>query len=193
MSTEKKLSSSRRDCLKVMAAAAGGVAAGVGGARVIGRMGPPPAGPWHVLSESEARLVDLLTEQIIPADKFGGASEAGVVHFIDKQLDGPYSKQLEAYRTALEKIEKTSAEMFDKAFAELSWKDQTRLLQALERNKVPKEIWGKQSASGFFRMLCDHTMQGYYGSPKHGGNKNYLSYKMMGLEYPRVIGQNRYG
>ena len=35
-------------------------------------------------------------------------------------------------------------------------------------------------------------MQGFYGSPRHGGNRNYVSYKMLGLEYPRVIGQNRY-
>jgi len=35
-------------------------------------------------------------------------------------------------------------------------------------------------------------MQGFYGSPRHGGNRNYASYKMMGLEYPRLIGQNRY-
>ena len=41
-------------------------------------------------------------------------------------------------------------------------------------------------------MIRDHTMQGFYGSPRHGGNKGYASYKMLGLEYPRVIGQNRY-
>jgi gluconate 2-dehydrogenase gamma chain len=35
-------------------------------------------------------------------------------------------------------------------------------------------------------------MQGFYGSPRHGGNRNYVSYKMLGLEYPVVMGQNRY-
>ena len=36
-------------------------------------------------------------------------------------------------------------------------------------------------------------MQGFYGSPRHGGNKDYVSYRMLGLEYPDIIGQNRYG
>jgi len=35
-------------------------------------------------------------------------------------------------------------------------------------------------------------MQGYYGSPRHGGNKDNMSYKMLKLDYPVVIGQNRY-
>ena len=35
-------------------------------------------------------------------------------------------------------------------------------------------------------------MQGFYGSPRHGGNRNYASYRMLGLEYPPVLGQNRY-
>jgi gluconate 2-dehydrogenase gamma chain len=35
-------------------------------------------------------------------------------------------------------------------------------------------------------------MQGYYGSPIHGGNKDYMSFNMLGLDYPLIIGQNRY-
>jgi gluconate 2-dehydrogenase gamma chain len=35
-------------------------------------------------------------------------------------------------------------------------------------------------------------MQGYYGSPIHGGNKDYMSFDMLGLDYPLNIGQNRY-
>jgi gluconate 2-dehydrogenase gamma chain len=192
MKVEKKCGSSRRDCLKVMVAAAGGVAAGVGGAKLVGRLGPAPGGPWLVLTEAEARLVDLVTEQIIPADQFAGASGAGVVNFIDQQLAGPYQNFTDSYRTGLRRIELTSSEMFGKDFASLLWDEQTRLLQALESGKVSKAIWADQNAGNFFRMICDHTMQGYYGSPKHGGNKHYVSYRMMGLEYPRVIGQNRY-
>jgi len=82
--------------------------------------------------------------------------------------------------------------MFGKPFEELSWPDQTRLLQAMESGKVPKDIWSDPSSRDFFGMLRDHTMQGFYGSPRHGGNKNYASYKMLGIEYPRIIGQNRY-
>lgn len=192
MRASEKPGASRRTCLKFMAAAAGGVAAGVGSAALVGRLGPAPAGPFRVLTEAEARLVDAVAEQIIPADKDPGAREAGVVHFIDKQLGGPYKRFAGKYRSGLKALQQTSQAMFQKPFEALPWPDQTRLLQALESGKTPKEIWTDPGAKEFFNLVRDHTMQGFYGSPRHGGNRNYASYRMMGLEYPRVIGQNRY-
>jgi gluconate 2-dehydrogenase gamma chain len=192
MATKAGKGASRRACLKIIVAAAGGVAAGVGGAKLVGRMGRAPEGPWRVLTPEEAQLVEAVSEQIIPSDRDPGAKEAGVVNFIDRQLDGPYKRFVEKYRTGLACLTKTSQAMFKKSFVELGWTDQTRVLQALESNKAPKEIWSKLSSSEFFGLIRDHSMQGFYGSPRHGGNRNYASYKMLGLEYPRVIGQNRY-
>lgn len=192
MVSNESCGTSRRTCLKVMAAAAGGLAAGAGGAALVGRLGPAPAGPFTTLTAEEAHLVDLVCEQIIPADKDPGAHEAGVVYFIDKQLRGPYKRFLGKYRKGLKFLQQTSLALFQKPFEALPWLDQTRLLQSLESGKVPKDIWTEPGAKEFFNLLRDHTMQGFYGSPKHGGNRNYASYKMMGLEYPRVIGQNRY-
>jgi gluconate 2-dehydrogenase gamma chain len=60
----------------------------------------------------------------------------------------------------------------------------------MESNKTPPGIWTQPAANGFFSMIVQHTMQGFYGSPRHGGNKDYASYKMLGLEYPRVMGRN---
>lgn len=192
MSDEEGCGASRRNCLKFMAVAAGGIATGVGSAKLVGRLGPAPRGAFKVLTAEEARLVDAVCEQIIPADKDPGAHEAGVVHFIDKQLGGPYKRFAEKYRRGLKCLQLTSQGMFQKPFEALPWPDQTRLLQALESGKVPKDIWSDPGAKDFFSLIRDHAMQGFYGSPKHGGNRNYASYRMMGLEYPRVIGQNRY-
>ncbi|MFC2091007.1 hypothetical protein ACFLT1_09565, partial [Bacteroidota bacterium] len=60
-------------------------------------------------------------------------------------------------------------------------------------NALPASIWeGLVNQSSLFRRMIQHTMQGFYGSPRHGGNKNYISYKLMKLEYPYIVGQNRY-
>ncbi len=184
--------SSRRTCLKFMAVAAGGVAAGAGTAALVGKMGPAPKGPFGVLTPEQARLVEAVCEQIIPADKDPGAREAGVVHFIDKQLGGTYARFAEKYRAGLSCLQRTSQALHQRDFEALPWPDQTRVLQALESGKVPKDIWTDPGAKEFFSLIRDHAMQGFYGSPRHGGNRNYASYKMMGLEYPRLIGQNRY-
>ncbi|HRU69715.1 MAG TPA: gluconate 2-dehydrogenase subunit 3 family protein, partial [Kiritimatiellia bacterium] len=182
---------SRRSCLKVIAAAAGGAAAGVGGAVAVGRLGRAPEGPWRVLTPEEARLADAIAEQIIPADRDPGAREAGVVHYIDRQLDGPLARFAARFRTGLRLLQQTCQARHGRPFETLSWPEQTRLLEELECNKAPKDIWPDASARDFFNLCRDFTMQGFYGSPRHGGNRNYVSYKMMGLEYPRLIGQNR--
>ncbi len=44
----------------------------------------------------------------------------------------------------------------------------------------------------FFGLIRSHSLQGFYGSPRHGGNKNNVSYKILKLDYPVIIRQNRY-
>jgi hypothetical protein len=31
--------------------------------------------------------------------------------------------------------------------------------------------------------MIDHTMLGFYGAPSHGGNRNEVSWKMLGIEH----------
>jgi gluconate 2-dehydrogenase gamma chain len=147
---------------------------------------------WRFLTEAEAQLVDLITEQVIPADQDPGAREAGVVNFIDKQLASHYTRFQEDYRAGLAGVEETCRAMFGRPFAALKWDAQTKVLQSLESGKAPGETWLKRSSAQFFELIRDHTMQGFYGSPRHGGNRNYVSYRMLGLDYPQIIGQNRY-
>jgi gluconate 2-dehydrogenase gamma chain len=41
--------------------------------------------------------------------------------------------------------------------------------------------------------VLDHTWQGFHGGPRQGGNRNYVSYRMMGLAYPILLARNRDG
>jgi len=66
-------------------------------------------------------------------------------------------------------------------------------MKLVERNKAPSELWKEVTQAEFFKLLVEHTMQGFYGSPRHGGNRDYVSYKMLGIDYPQIIGQNRHG
>ena len=189
---EKGGGASRRTCLKIIAAAAGGAAAGAGGASMVGRLGRAPEGPWRTFTPDEARLVEAISEQIVPADHDPGAKEARVVVYIDRQLDGPLKRHAEKFRAGLSFLQHTCRSEHGKFFEELGWPEQTRVLENLEQDKAPKGIWVGPGAREFFNFCRDFSMQGFYGSPRHGGNRNYASYRMMGLEYPRIIGQNRY-
>lgn len=143
-------------------------------------------------TDEEASLVDLITEQLVPTDDTPGAIEAGCLNFIDKQLVGPYSRHQKNYRQGLRCLQTTCRAKFGLPFQELDWPEQTAILSALESGDVDSTDWPDVSPQRFFQLIRDHTMQGFYGSPRHGGNVNYLSYRMLGLDVPFIIGQNRY-
>ena len=70
--------------------------------------------------------------------------------------------------------------------------DQIALMKSMESNLIDENQWPGGNPSDFFNLVHSHTMQGFYGSPIHGGNKDYMSFEMLRIDYPLVIGQNRY-
>ncbi len=167
-------------------------AIGFAGTTLLAACAGKPKSRWRFFTEKEAQLVDLLTEQIIPTDEAPGAIEAGCLNFIDRQLVGPYERYQNDVRNGLISLEKTCASGYNLSFAELDWDDQTAVLEKLEAGHVDDSLWPDVSSSFFFQLVRDFTMQGFYGSPRHGGNKKYISYKMLALDMPHIIGQNRY-
>jgi gluconate 2-dehydrogenase gamma chain len=90
-------------------------------------------------------------------------------------------------------LENTCKQKFNNNFENLPWDKQTAILRDMEEGKLDGEVWKKGFSEYFFELLRSHCMQGFYGSPRHGGNKNFISYKMIGLDEPQIIGENRYG
>lgn len=147
---------------------------------------------WRYLNEEEIALLDAIVEQIIPTDNFPGGKWANVSNFIDKQLVTYYKKHQTGYREGLAAFEKTVIQLKGKKFEEVPFAEQTLILENMESGKFPGDYWKDHSPDAFFDMVRQHSMQGFYGSPVHGGNREYISYHMLGLNYPKVIGQNRY-
>lgn len=147
---------------------------------------------WRFLNEEEISLLDALVEQIIPTDDFPGGKWANVSNYIDKQLNSYYTKHQPAYREGLAALQKTVIQMKGKKFEQLPFADQTAILEKMESGDFSGDYWKDHSSRNFFDLIRQHSLQGFYGSPIHGGNREYISYKMLGLDYPNVIGQNRY-
>ncbi len=147
---------------------------------------------WRFFTDAEASLIDAIAEQIIPSDEWPGGRESGVTNFIDKQLVGPYQRFRSVYRKGIAALQESSNSLYLKKFEELAWKEQTALLETMEAGRMKGEIWSRGFDKTFFNLIRDHSMQAYYGSPIHGGNRNKISYKMIGLDYPLIVGQNRY-
>lgn len=140
----------------------------------------------------ESECLGAICEQLIPTDDFLGAKDAGVVNFIDKLLYQRFPELKSGYKNGIHSLEAYCKETFHVSFVELEWEQQYLILQQMEKGELPESYWSKISQRSFFDMVLRNTMQGYYGPPRHGGNKDYVSYRMMRLDYPLLIGQNRY-
>jgi gluconate 2-dehydrogenase gamma chain len=147
---------------------------------------------WRYLDEEEITLLDAMVEQIIPTDDFPGGKWANVSNFIDKQLNSYYKHLQTTYREGLSAFEKTVIQMKGRKFEELPFAEQTGILEKMEAGEFSGDYWKDHPPADFFDMVRQHSLQGFYGSPVHGGNREYISYRMLGLDYPNVIGQNRY-
>jgi gluconate 2-dehydrogenase gamma chain len=136
--------------------------------------------PWRYLTVQEARTVGAACAHIIPQDQDPGAVQAGVVVFIDRQLAGFYKPLRKAYRQGIAAIDQESANSTGRAFADLPAASQLDVLRRIERNPATKP---------FFDMLVAHSMQGFYGDPRHGGNRERASWKMLGVASPPLRGR----
>jgi len=148
--------------------------------------------PWRFLSIEEAKTIEAICEHIVPADQDPGATQAGVVFFFDRQLVGYLKRWQATYREGIAGVDQTSLALFRKKFVDLPSKQQAEVLTALEKNEAPGEIWKRRSAREFFDLVVSHTMQGFYGDPRHGGNRDRASWKMLGLPYPPIRGRLQY-
>jgi len=137
--------------------------------------------PWRFFTAAEGRTLEAICEQIVPTDQTPGAAWAGVVNFIDRQLKGPYRRQQAAYRSGLAEIDQAAVRKFGKTFASLDAPLQEEVLQSLEGG-----------AKRFFSTVIAHTMQGYYGDARHGGNRDAVSWRMLGVPVIPIRGRNRY-
>src|SRR4030042_4936698 len=147
---------------------------------------------WFFFTDEEPSLAGSIFACLIPADDFPGAKEAGVIHFLDRQLIGYHRRHQNIYRTSLANTRESCIQQYGMSFNDLAEEKKNLFLRSLEDNTAPGEIWKNQVSSEFFNLILDHTMQGFYGSPRHGGNKDYASYRMLKLDYPLIIGRHKY-
>jgi gluconate 2-dehydrogenase gamma chain len=164
-----------------------------------------------VLSDHERATIEAAAARIVPSDEDAGAREAGVIDYIegllaadevDADLDprekkeyanfllgslggrteeqqatlfklaGLGSRHVPAYRDGVLELDRLASELVaGKDFVGLDDAGRDRVLTALDERKDP-----------FFTLLLTHTMEGFYGHPRHGGNRDRAGWQV--LDYP---------
>jgi len=124
------------------------------------------------LDAASAAEINAIACQIIPDDETPGADRAGVIWFIDRALAGYDQDQRELYQRGLAQMQAKRAELFpgSSSIASLTQDQQIQLLRALEKTE-------------FFQMVRYHTILGFFGHPKYGGNRDQVGWKLLGIEH----------
>ncbi len=167
----------------------------------------------RVLSDHERATIEAAAARIVPSDQDPGAREAGVLDYIEGllaaddvdtdigprekkeyanfllgsmggrteeqqatlfRLAGLGSRHLPAYRGGVVELDRLASELESgKDFCGLDDMGQDRVLTVLDERKDP-----------FFTLLITHTMEGFYGHPRHGGNRDRAGWRMLGYPGP---------
>jgi hypothetical protein len=121
-----------------------------------------------------------LVDRIVPPDEFPGGWEAGVGDYLARQLAGDLRAYVEIYRGGLDALDAEARAVGGAPFAALELDAQDSLLARIESGAVATP-WPIDAAA-FFRDACAHTAEGYYSDPANGGNREGISWRMIGFE-----------
>jgi gluconate 2-dehydrogenase gamma chain len=181
---------------------------------------PPPqieTEGWVFFTDAEAAALEAIVDRLIPADELSvGGKDAGCAVFIDRQLAGFYGtysrlymqgpfKQgtpeqgdqsplvpQQRYRLGLAALEQYTQTEHKKSFKDLTGDQQDEILGGLQTGKIA--LNGIDSKL-FFDIALKNTMEGFFADPIYGGNRNMVSWKMLGFpgaryDYREYIGKH---
>jgi gluconate 2-dehydrogenase gamma chain len=126
---------------------------------------PAPTAGLKFFSPDQAKEVEAMSAQIIPADDTGGAREAGVIRFIDLYLSTYETGQQAAYAAGLKML----AEKSGGPFSALDTARQIEILRGIDK-------------TDFFGLVRQHTVMGFFSHPQYGGNREKMGWKLIGFE-----------
>jgi len=122
--------------------------------------------PLRALTAAEYDIVSQAAERIIPRTTTPGATDARVADFIDVMLADWYTgSDRERFKIGLRELDGRARNLANHAFAETPQRQQTELLETLDRELQLRRQSGVAGADDhWFAMLKHLTIWGYYTS-----------------------------
>jgi gluconate 2-dehydrogenase gamma chain len=155
------------------------------------------------LNETEHAFVVAAVDTLIPADELSpSGSDCGCAVYIDRQLASAWGGGAKMYRTGPYfkgkpeqgyQLPLTPAEFVSVGIAAANeWSrktyghdfdrlDSNKRVEALKAMESGKAEFANFSSRAFFVRLLAMTMEGFFGDPIYGGNRNKASWRMLGF------------
>jgi gluconate 2-dehydrogenase gamma chain len=145
----------------------------------------------------EAKVIVAACERIFPGDESGpGATQGAAMVYIDRQLAGPYGTDQYRYvqgpwvesvpehgyqgKDNPQQTYRAGIQQLGADFVTLDAAKQDERLKAIEKTY-------------FFQLLRQHTIEGMFCDPMHGGNANLIGWQMLGYPGPQMSYREQIG
>ena len=160
--------------------------------------------PLLTLTADEAAFFSAAYDTIIPADRLSpSGTDCGCIAYIDRQLAGAWGNGARLYRNGpylpakpehgyqlpltpreyfaagIKAANAWSHKTYGKDFDRLAPADRTAALTAMEEGRAQFDGFDSKQ---FFEALLQSAMEGFFADPMYGGNRNKVSWRMVG--YP---------
>jgi gluconate 2-dehydrogenase gamma chain len=134
------------------------------------------------LSADQSAVLRAIVGRLVPADATGpSGTDAGAAAYIETALGGGLKSLAPFYNAGLSAVDAYAASAYGAAFTALPPQQQDAVLSDIESGKATGFT---PSSDAFFRAIHEHTLQGMFGDPVYGGNKNFAGWDLIG--YPGV-------
>jgi gluconate 2-dehydrogenase gamma chain len=110
--------------------------------------------------------LEAIADRLIPADEHGpSATQTGAVTYIERALQGVYAEHRATYAAGLAELD---------GFAALTAQEQDDRLRELE-------------GTAFFELVRTHVLEGMFGDPGYGGNRDHAGWRLLDYPGPRAV------
>jgi gluconate 2-dehydrogenase gamma chain len=178
----------------------------------------PQDEPFLFFNETQHAFVVAAVDTLIPADELSpSGSDCGVAVYIDRQLASAWGGGAKTYRSGPflkgkpeqgYQLPLTPGEYFVAGIAAANdWSRKTyghdfdrldpdKRVEALKQMQEGNAEFANFSSRAFFARLLSISMEGFFGDPIYGGNRNKASWRMLGFPglpatYANVIDEYR--
>lgn len=138
-----------------------------------------PTLPDSTLPAQFSKNIEILCERLLPAgDNFPGASQLGVLEYLQNELR---HDELQGARRVLlrgaAQVDVVARSVVGKAFSQSTVEEQEEVIAAMLAGQGQKASF---DPAAFIRLLLLFTIEGSFGDPIHGGNKEERGWQWVG-------------
>jgi len=134
----------------------------------------------RIFTQEQRRTLEAFLDRLCPADELGpGAVEMGAQNYIEIQLGDYLAPEKQTFLDGLAALDAYARESQDRGFADLPAEKRDQVLTDIDSGKAPP------NTGAFFLRARRLMLEGMFGDPHYGGNKNFAGWDLIKYPGPR--------